>query len=292
MSYVDVTTSPVTTTSANDIYFAAWVDNMIQDEVRPMNVCRPFFRFRGKENAAAYNFPIQDDPGAGAGYSEGTGLANTAQTTSVATATAASIGMMATLTDELSEISLFDAYAHFSAVLVRSVYEKFETDATALLDDFSNITTTSGVDLTVATLFSAFSALNQRDVHGGQPVFVGHTVQGDDLKQDVLSSNASYWANSSAKVGGLDTAQISGYVGNAIGIPVYQSSLVPTANTAADRAGGLFVPNEALGLYEIRGVRTATQRFEALPGTAIITTQRYGMIEIRDTFGQTVISDA
>src|SRR5881397_3952250 len=126
---------------------------MILDEERPLNVCRPFFYTVGPRNSSAVDFPTQDDPGAAAAsYTEGSGLSNTLLNTSKVTATAVSTGMMASVTDELVENSIIDAYPHFGGVLARSVAERFETDATALLDDFATTANTATVPLTYSTL--------------------------------------------------------------------------------------------------------------------------------------------
>lgn len=281
-----------TTTSANDVLFANWVGDMILDEIRPYNVMRPFFRSEGGQKSNSFNFPIQDDPGAATASTEGTGLSNTQLTTNVATATVGTVGQMATVTDELNAVSVIDAYAQFGAVLGRSVAEKYETDFTALVDDFSNTGGPgTGVDLTVAAYLAQLSALEQRDAVG-ELVTVLHPVQVGDLRSAMITSTGAYFGNDSAKIGGIDAHDLAGYAGDPFGVPIFQTSLVPTANVGADRAGAVFVAGVALGLYEIWGTRIETERDASLPGTEIVATARYGVVEIRDTWGQTIISDA
>lgn len=273
----------VTRTAYNDAEFAAWVTSQILDEARPYNVTRPFFRTEGRQASNAYDFPIQDDPGAAAGYTEGTGLANTALTTSKATATAAPFGMMATVTDEIQETGVFDVVAQVDGVLGRSVAEKFETDATALLDDFSNTSNTAGVALTWLTLIGAVGALEQRD-QVGTPVGVLDPASVNEVRQDVGSSGAALFGNPALPVNGIEAATLAGYAGFAVsGVPIYQTTLVTSTG------GGIYLSGVALGLYEVRPLRTEMWRDISLPGTEVVATTRYGMVEIRDAAGQTVL---
>jgi predicted SpoU family rRNA methylase len=205
--------SEITTTSHNDLHFAAWVRDRILDEARPYNVTRPFLDYEGKRPTNAFDFPIQDDPGAASGYTEGTGLSNTAMTTSKATATAGTFGAMATVTQEHKETSVIDSVGQTAAVLGRSVAEKFETDATALLDDFANTTGTAGIPTTYATLLEAKNQLAQRD-QMGTPVIILDPAQVGNLNQDVATSGASIFGHPATNVGGLTATELSGYTGS------------------------------------------------------------------------------
>ena len=264
----------------NDTEFAAWVSSNILDENRPYNVMRPFFRYEGRQASNVYDFPIQADPGAAAAYTEGTGLANTALTTDKASATAGTFGIMATVTDELSETSLISVGAQAASVLGRSVMEKFETDATSLTDEFANTTGTDGVPTTLATLLEAINQLEQRD-QMGTPVGVLDPVQVGDVRQDAATSGAAVLGTGVAN-GTLD-ATLSGFAFSWGGVNFYQTSLVSATG------GAVFLSGVALGLYEVRPLRIETQRDASLPGTEIVATTRYGMIEIRDVAGETVL---
>jgi hypothetical protein len=275
--------SETTTTSQADSLFTSWVDDMIIDEVRPYNVMRPFFRTRGPEKAAAFDFPLQADPGAaGASYTEGTGLSNTELTSTDETATATSKGMMATITDELTEISLWDTYSHFGGVLARSVAERFETDATALLDDFANTTGTAGVASTASTIYEAVNQLEQRD-QVGTPVAVLDPLQVGQIRDDIGTSGAAAIASGSMNVAGALAGTLAGFAFEWAGTPIYQTSLVTSTG------GAVFLADLALGLYQIRAVRTELERDASLPGTEIVVTERYGSVEVRDVAGETVL---
>jgi hypothetical protein len=66
-------------------------------------------------------------------------------------------------------------------------------------------------------------------------------------------------------------------------VDFYQTSAVTATG------GGVFLSNVALGLYEIRPLRIETHRDASLPGTEVVATSRYGMVEIRDVAGETIL---
>ncbi len=189
--------------------------------------------------------------------------------------------MMATVTDELDETSLISVASQVAGVLGRSVMEKFETDATSTLDEFTNTTGTAGVPTTYATILEAVNQLEQRDQQG-DPVIVLDPVQVGDLRQDIGTSGAAIFGSG---VGAdSQTASLAGYAGFSIGgVPVFQTSLVSATG------GGVFLRGVALGLYEIRPLRIETERDASLPGTEVVATTRYGMVEIRDVAGETIL---
>lgn len=265
----------------NDVTFAAWVTSEILDETRPYNVVRPFFRYEGRKPSVAYDFPIQADPGAASSnYTEGTGLSNTALTTDKATATALANGQMATITDEVEETAVLSVSSQAASVLGRSVLEEFEVTAMGLVDGFSNTTGTAGVPTTLATLLEAKNQLAQRD-QMGTPVGILDPAQVGDVQQDAAASGAAILGTGVAN-GTLDVG-LTGFAFSYGGVNWYQTSAVTSTG------GGVFLSGVALGLYEIRPLRIETERDASLPGTEIVATSRYGMCEIRDAAGETIL---
>jgi hypothetical protein len=272
-----------TSSTYSDTTFAAWVTSEILDENRPYNVSRPFFRYAGKQASVAYDFPIQDDPGvATSGYTEGTGLSNISGgvTSTKATATAVANGQMTTITDEVMETSVIDVGSQIAAVLGRSVLEEFETVAMGFVDGFANTTGTDGVPTTYATLLEAINQLEQRD-QMGTPVGILDPVQVGDVRQDVGTSGAALFGAGVAT--GTQNATLAGFAFSVGGVDFYQTSAVTATG------GGVFLSNVALGLYEIRPLRIETHRDASLPGTEVVATSRYGMVEIRDVAGETIL---
>ena len=290
-----------TTTTMNDVYFSSWVKDAILDEIRPLNVMRQFMVVEGKRNAKTFDWPKQQDPGLAVAITEATGLSNTALASDKVSATADQVGLMATVTDFSTEISVIDEMDQFAGVLARSVAEKYETDMAALLGGFSQTTGSSGVDVTAKQFLQALSALELRDAVGSV-VAVLHPVQTGDLRGDIVPTFDAEGTTRTPRSGreyfatGNDASVVSptfeGRVGSLYGIPIWHTSTVATANAGADRAGAVFVRNLCLGMYEIRQPRTEMQRDASLPGTEIIVTANYGVAEIRDEWGQSIITDA
>lgn len=287
----------LTLTSHNDVYLAAEVRSILLAERRPNNTLRGHMDEVILTESNVHDWPIQDDPGAAAAKTEATNMSNTAATTSKAAATLATVGIMFSPTDEVRAASLPELVSWTADMARRSVLEKLETDLAALLDDPTNATSTSGVDLTVDTLFSAGAALTGRDVVGRR-YFTGSPDQYTDLQRDMAAS-LSPWTGKQAEDAvsfGMD-----GRVPFAVGdILCHQTSTVPTANAAADDVGCVYVPNHTFGLAvgidpEGGGVwlpRVRTERDESNNLTEIVCTGRYGGVLKRDADGQEVDSDA
>lgn len=278
-------------------FFAIYADTNLIPELRPHNVSRPFFRYAANEPTLVHQWAVQDDEGAATAAGSvttldegGSGFSNTAVSSTTVAATAAVAGFMTTISDELVAVAP-QSFQHTSAVLGRSVAERQETDMSALYGAFSNTTGTTTVNATLADFLNASIALKNRDVTGSI-VSVLHPQQVGDLQQDLAQSGAAYWGNSQAMINGLDAASFAGYVGAPHGIPLYQTSTVATANAGEDRGGAMFEAGVALGLYEVWGPRVRTERDESGPGEEIVCTACYGVIEIHDSRGQSIITDA
>ena len=252
-------------------------------------------------NSTVRDFPVQDDPGASAVLTEGTDLANTAMTTSEASATAVEQGMMVTVTDVLASVSIVDAMDHFAGVLGRSLAERYNDLVCALIDDFSNVTGSTGTDLTIIQFITAASALAGREAVG-RLVAVLHPQQVLDLQAGsgntpggiftALTAASPFYGNPDFNQSIVQDLQPGGYVGQLFNVDVWQTTSVVTANAGADRAGAIFVAGEALAGHELWGPRTELQRDASLRATEIVTTACLGVVERRDAWGQSIITDA
>lgn len=284
----------VTATTFNDVVYAAIITAEILKELRPKNVMRGFLRQGTAGPSKVYQFPILDKPAAlPATLAEGAdigvfGSGNEPMTTSNAQVTAAQLAQKATATKFLQKVSIIDAYGTVSDLLTRGMYEKFETDATALLDGFSNVTTAAST-LSVASFLAALGALEQRDVDG-MLVSVLHPKQTGELRNDIVSSGAVYFTGGANSGGIANEPQQNGYVGELFGVPVHQCTLV--VSSGGDRHGAIFTSREALGLYEIWGPTVETFYEVSALSTEFVISQCYGVGEISDTRGQELASDA
>lgn len=281
-----------TSTTANDIYFAAWVGDRIVDEQRPYLVAKGLTRFEGRRPTKAFDFPTMDDPGAASSnVAEGTAFTTTTLATSKATATALQNGQVALVEDVLDAIALVDVISYFSQVLGRSCAEEYEVTVDALYAGFGTAITSSGVDATVDDFMAAISALEQADVMG-TIVAVFHPVTVGDIRSSVANQGGAIWGSPSDKGSSVVEGKFNGYAGNLLGVDVFMSTAVPTANAGADRAGGMFVKGEALGEYQVWDTRVESHRDVFEPGTQLAATNMYGVCEILDRLGVEFTFDA
>lgn len=282
----DPTSNPTTTTTANDIYFNPWVVSRILLEARPNNPSRPFVDIEGHQPTSVVQFPIQDAVAAAATYTEGTGLANTAITTSNVQATALNYGIMTLVTDEIDENSLIPALPHFGGVLGRSSAQYVETIISAQWALFSNTYGTAGVPTTYSDCLAAHNGLATRDQLSGDVVFVIDPAQVGNVQQDLATTGATWMANENMTVDGIMATQLAGLSSLQVaGRPVYQTSLVPSTG------GGCFLSQQAEAGYEPRPQRLRMQRLEEIPGTKVVVTGRFGIIEKRDAAGSTLVGN-
>jgi hypothetical protein len=283
-----------TTTTANDIYFAAWVGDSILDEARPHMPSKPLMNFEGRKPTKAFDFPVQDDPGAGAAWTEGADQASvqtaTSLATSKATATAQMYGQAAIVTDFIDAISVIDAVAHFSRVLGRSCGEEVEVITAAQYANFSQATTSTTV-LLLDDFNKAIGGLEARDAVGSL-VAVLSAKQLSDLRRDLTGTVAASFYGSekgAATVGNIADANLEGKAEIA-GVDIYTTTAVATGG--GDDKGGVFVKGVSNGFYEVWDSRPEQHREALRPGTQLVCSVNFGVAEIRDAWGQGLFSDS
>lgn len=172
--------------------------------------------------------------------SEGSAVTNTALTdasTTVAVARYAKqyeVSDLARITDSLGIFSDPAAWARDS---VASAAMTLTNLIANLVDDFSSTVGTSGSNLTVANWFEAMATLETGNVKGPYLAII-HGQQYADLRDALRSETGALHIMQATH----DQMAIrgSGYKGSFLGVDIMVSNQVPTANTGADRAGGMF----------------------------------------------------
>jgi hypothetical protein len=81
-------------------------------------------------------------------------------------------------------------------------------------------------------------------------------------------------------------------MGTLHGVDIFTDTNVPTANTAADRAGGFFVKNYTFGMATKWNLRVELERDASLRATEIVVTANYGVGELVDAAGCPVVTGA
>ena len=167
---------------------------------------------------------------------------------------------------------------------------------------FSATAGTTTVDLTVDDIYSAIATLQIASVTG--PYFgMLHPRQIADLQTSVRAEGgAAQWKSDHQA---LLAMKDQGFVGEFLGINFFQSSFVPTANTAADRAGAIWgagavgyqtlTPRNVAGAAMSQGNDILTvelQRPDRAGTTLVVGHSYYGISILEQARGVAVITDA
>ena len=274
--------------SSNTSFFTSYLEGQILDYARASIVIAPNVRqidLSGKAGKVAQLGKWASI--SASALTEGTDLSNTAYTPTSVNITASEKGVMITVTD-LSDASTTIADLNdYGQQLGYAIGQKVDTDLAALFASLNGGTAkgSSGVNLTLQNFLDALTELDS-DNAPGQKVAVFHPVQWGDLRAQIATSTGAPFS-----VGVGDEISKTGYVGTLFGVNIYQSSLCPTANSAADRVGAMFV-KDAIALATKWGARVELERDASLRATEIVATACYGVGEVADSYGVPIVTDA
>jgi len=287
----DFATTPTTTSTYDDVSYAAIITDEVKDALMAVVVTPALLDFYNIAGDASKAVKIpKADKFTAAAVAEGTELGNTALTSASVTLTASEIGIMATITDVLEVSDIPAAHGARLKQLGRAIGDKLDVDICALFSGFTSAVGSTGVNITLANLLDAIYTLEVADAAGlGSLVAVLHPRQTADLRAELEADAASiYTGKSDSSI----TKAMAGYFGDWFGIDIFQSTNVPTANAAADRAGGVFVRDYALGLVQKWSAKVETMRWAPIRGYVLVATAMYGVGEIEDSAGVEVTTDA
>ncbi len=287
----DFATSPTNTTTYNDVQYAAIITDEVKDALMATVVTPALLDFHdlAGEASTAVKIPKADKFTAAA-VAEGTELTNTPLTSASVTITASEIGIQATITDVLDLSDIPAAHGARLKQLGRALGDKLDVDICALFSGFSTAVGATTVNITLANLLDAIYNLEVNDAAGlGSLVSVLHPRQTADLRTELEADAASiYTSSTDGRIG----KAMAGYFGSWFGIDVFQSTNVPLANTSADRAGGVFVRDYALGMAQKWAAKVETMRWAPIRGWVVVATAMYGVGEVEDSAGVNATTDA
>lgn len=187
--------------------------------------------------------------------------------------------------------------AAIPALLARASAQLLDTDIATLGIAFSNTVGTTGNPLTMATLNDAVT-LHQRIALGVDVPswIVLHTYQLGNLKADALASQSSLLVMRDIAdffPGGAGRKLVDNYQGTFEGLPVFKTTLVQDMNGTSDHGGFIVAVGYALGGAMMMAPQTMEydQGVNHRPATSWFHALIYGLIEIKDEGGVTIISD-
>jgi len=114
---------------------------------------------------------------------------------------------------------------------------RFTDQVCGVIDDFTSTVGTTGADLTVDDLYDAIFTLEQAVVPTPLACVL-HTVQYTDLQSSLRSEGGAiqFLASTQDQI----QAKGPGFKGSLLGVDIWASDSVVTANAGADSAGGMF----------------------------------------------------
>lgn len=287
----DFATTPTTTTTYDDVSYSAIITDEVLDALMAAVVTPQLldnYDIMGQASKAV-KIPKADKFTAAA-VAEGTELINTALTSDSVTITASEIGIQATITDVLEVSDIPAASPARLRQLGRALGDKLDVDICALFSGFSTTIGATTVDLSLANILDGIYNLEVADAASlGQIVAVLHPRQIADVRTELEADSASIYFGKSDR--DLAKSQ-AGYFGNWFEIDFFQSTNVPTATAGADRAGGMFIRDYALGMVNKWSARVEAMRWPSIRGVVLVATAMYGVGEVEDAAGVKVITDA
>lgn len=194
---------------------------------------------------------------------EGTAVTNTALTdasTSITVARYSKVyqpGDTARMVDATGVINI-DFFAMDAVVSRAATLLSLAAD---VVDGFTATQGTSGADATFANFLDCITTLETASAQG-RLISLLHSVQWGDIRKDVASSAGGAVVFNQGAQAMIDAMKGLGYQGMFCGVDVYTSNRVVTANTAADRAGGMWAPGGLLwadGIVPFDGDPNAVQ---------------------------------
>lgn len=290
----DFATNPTTTTTYNDVSYAAIITDQVLDALMATVVTPQFLQMHDLSGQASNAVKIpKADKFTAAALSEGTEVANTALTSASVTITAAEIGIQATVTDVLEVSDIPAAHGARLRQLGRALADKVDVDICVLFGGFSTVVGTTGVNLSLQNILDAIYNLELNDADGtGMAVGVLHPRQTADLREAVdAEGGVAYSQIAGPRASELGQASAPGFFGTWMGVPFYQSTNVPENAGPADRLGGMFTSGYALGMAKKWDAKVETMRWPPIRGFVLTATAMYGVGEIEDLAGVEIATD-
>lgn len=311
----------ITTTAYNDIVNATIVEPVfiaaLAEQSGLWALCREF-NLIGR-GTSALGIPkgvsfvgTPDDAGAGVDTefdaTEGSDISNTASTTSTVSLTTGEYAIGMEVTDTLKEdtISGIDLFGLLTGGMMTALGLAMEVDFLALLASLSNVSGSSGVNITIANMIEAQSKPRRRGARGDSQVFILDSQQGEDLDSVLIATDAAQaiYALAADRALGYAPTNDNGMMAMETmrfrNRPVFVTGLTATANAGADVVGATIYPSTpandrsgatTFGMAWARMPRLETDRIPLGRSDLLVASLRAGFVELQDGSGQALITD-
>jgi len=286
-----------TTTTVEELVNTEWINPAILEYAHDYAVAAPFLNWqdlRGKATKVG-SFVRKVLDTATKPTNESTDLSNETFETTAVQLTAVEVGVRRDVTDAAVEegimgAQIFDMLAQDAGVLLGI---SLDDDICALFGGLSTSVGATGVNLSIANMVEAQAQVRMNKMRGAL-VYILDDQQASDY-QAAQAAATSTTVNDFFQVsGGIE----SGYLGTFMGAQVWQTGLCDTANTGDDVAGACFIRGDlnprsaAFGGVMTRDVRSETERDASARLTEFVVTAKWGVGEIADEAGCSIITDA
>lgn len=291
----DFATNPTTTSTFNDVSYASILTDMVLDALMASVVTPPLLSYYDLAGDASDTVKIpKADKFTAAGVSQGVEATNTALTSASVTIQASEIAFQATITDVLEVTDIPAAHGARLRQIGRAMADKLDVDICALFSGFSSSVGTTTVDLSLANILDAIFTLENADAAQTGPIVgVLHPRQVADIRNALdAEAGIAYEGIAGFRASNLGPMPAPGFAGAWYNIPFWSSTNVPTANLGADRSGGIFTADYALGLVNKWTARVEAMRWPPIRGIVLTASAMYGVGEVEDLAGVNVVTDA
>lgn len=254
-----------------------------------------------------------NDDGAGVATAfngtQASAVGNTAVSTGGITITAAEYAVAIQPTDNVAEDSVdgLDMLMRFNSRMNHVMALAREDDFLALLASLSNVSGSTGVDITIAQLLGAISNLRVRGVQCDALMGILDNQQASDLQSAFVATSTSIatWGPAADRIISWNPSADRGFINRMLGtfanVPMFATGLTDTANGGNDVAGGVVVPSSAyndnighttFGSVWKRMPTFEMQRQAKMRATDLVMSCRWGVAEMLDGSGEALITDA
>ena len=274
----------------NDTTYPAIITDEVKDALMATVITPALLDFHDLSGQASRAVQIpKADKFTAAAVAQGTELLNTKLTSTSVTLTSSEIGIQATITDVVEVSDIPAAHGARLKQLGRAMGDKVDVDICALFGGFGTAIGATGVNLSLSNLLDAVFNLEVNDASElGSLVGVFHPRQTADIRAELEADAASIYVAGGNPLG----KAMNGFFMNWFDIDMFQSTNVPTANSAADRSGAVFVRGYALGMAHKWAAKIETMRWAPIRGFVLVATAMYGVGEIEDSAGLAATTDA